>query len=80
MRASSLATGQRFRVVGISLAKEVGKRLADMGFVQGRTGLVVRRGLVGGPMHLRILGYDIMVRRSEAAGIEVEPLATEAAE
>jgi Fe2+ transport system protein FeoA len=44
-----------------------------MGFTQGTGGAVVRRGFLGGPMQVRILDYDILIRRTEALGIEVEP-------
>jgi ferrous iron transport protein B len=74
MRISNLESGQRFKVRGILLAKEVGKRLADMGFTEGREGTVVRRGLMGGPMEVRILGYELIIRRFEAAGVEVDAL------
>ncbi len=77
MRISNLSSGQRFRVSGILLAKEVGKRLADMGFTEGREGEVIRCGLLGGPMEVRILGYEVILRRVEAAGIEVESLSSE---
>lgn len=80
MQVSNLGPGQRFKVVRMSLSKEVGKRLADMGFTEGRCGVVVRRGLIGGPMHVRILGYDLLIRRSEAAGIEVEAISEGSAE
>jgi Fe2+ transport system protein FeoA len=64
--------GVVFQVKGVLLDKEVGKRLSDMGFTQGAAGSVVRRGVFGGPMQVRILNYDILIRRSEARGIEVE--------
>jgi ferrous iron transport protein B len=72
LTVSTLTSGQRFRVRGITLGKEVGKRLADMGFTEGREGLVIRRGLAGGPMQVKILGYEVIIRHSEAEGIEVE--------
>jgi len=78
VRISNLAPGQRFRVRGILLSKEVGKRRADMGLTEGREGVVVRRGLLGGPMEVRILSYELIIRRSEAEGIEVEALPTQA--
>ena len=64
--------GAGFQVKGVLLDKEVGKRLTDMGFTRGAQGSVVRRGAFGGPMQIRILNYDILIRRSEATGIEVE--------
>jgi ferrous iron transport protein A len=61
-------------VVKVTLGKEVGKRLADMGFTEGTEGAVVRTGFFHGPLHVRIRGYDILIRRYEAAGIEVNPV------
>jgi ferrous iron transport protein A len=45
-----------------------------MGFTAGAEGAVIRRGFMRGPMQVRIRGYDILIRRFEAAGIEVETL------
>lgn len=73
MTVADVAKGQAFRVVRVAFGKEVGKRLADMGFTEGAQGHLVRRGFLGGPCQVRILGYDILIRRSEAAGIEIEP-------
>ena len=72
MRISDLEAGQRFTVRRILLAKEVGKRLADMGFTEGREGTVVRRSFLGGPLEVSILGCKMIIRRVEAAGIEVK--------
>jgi Fe2+ transport system protein FeoA len=73
MVLSEAVVGAAFRVKGVRIGSEVGKRLSDMGFTQGVGGIIVRRGFLGGPMQVRILDYDILIRRSEAAGIEVEP-------
>jgi ferrous iron transport protein A len=70
---SDVPEGASFRVKQVKLGKEVGKRLADMGFTEGTGGMVVRRGFFRGPLQIRILGYDVLVRRYEAAGIEVIP-------
>jgi ferrous iron transport protein A len=61
-------------VVQVTLEKEVGKRLADMGFTAGAEGAIVRQGFLGGPLQVRIRGYDILIRRFEASGIEVKPV------
>jgi len=71
---SDAPAGASFKVVRVILGREVGKRLADMGFTAGAEGAVVRRGFFHGPLQIRIRGYDILVRRCEAAGIEVEPV------
>jgi ferrous iron transport protein A len=74
MFLSEASKGGSFTVVKVTLGKEVGKRLADMGFTAGTEGTVVRRGFFRGPLQVHIRGYDILIRRFEAAGIEVEPL------
>jgi len=33
----------------------------------------VRRGFWNGPIQVRLRGYDILIRRSEADSVEVEP-------
>lgn len=71
MRISQVPKGIPFRVIAVMLGKEVGKRLADMGFTEGTEGMVIRRGFWGGPMQIRLRGYDILIRRSEAEAIEV---------
>jgi ferrous iron transport protein A len=73
MFISDAPVGASFKVVRVTLGKEVGKRLADMGFTQGTEGVVIRKGFFRGPLQIRIRGYDILIRRFEAAGIEVEP-------
>ena len=74
MFLSDAPRGASFTVVKVTLGKEVGKRLADMGFTEGIPGAVVRAGFFQGPLQVRIRGYDILIRRSEAAGIEVIPV------
>jgi ferrous iron transport protein A len=71
---SDAPKGASFVVVKVTLGKEVGKRLADMGFTEGTEGAVVRTGFFHGPLQVRIRGYDILIRRYEAAGIEVNPV------
>jgi ferrous iron transport protein A len=74
MLLSDAPGGASFTVLRVMLGKEVGKRLADMGFTAGAPGAVVRTGFFRGPLQVRIRGYDILIRRFEAEGIEVEPV------
>ncbi|GHV84598.1 hypothetical protein AGMMS50230_02060 [Spirochaetia bacterium] len=74
MMLSDAPKGASFKVLRVTLGKEVGRRLADMGFTGGTEGAVVRTGFFRGPLQVRIRGYDILIRRFEAAGIEVEPV------
>jgi ferrous iron transport protein B len=72
MRLSKLPAGARFVIKSVALNGEVGRRLADMGFTGGQAGEVVRKELFGGPEQVKIMGYDLLLRESEAKGIEVE--------
>ena len=72
MIMSDLKNGAEFSVKRVTIPREIGKRLADMGFVRGAKGRVVRSALLGDPLQIRICQYDISIRRAEASGIEVE--------
>jgi ferrous iron transport protein A len=71
MVVSEAPAGTGFRVIKVMTGREVGKRLADMGFTEGAEGEVVRSGLLRDPLQVKIRGYDILIRRSEAAQIEI---------
>ena len=73
MLLSDLIPGDHFLVNSVMIGKETGRRLADMGFTEGAEGAVICRGMMGGPMHVTVRGYNLLIRREEAAKIEVEP-------
>ena len=72
---ANLKTGEAFVVKGVELSREIGKRLADMGFTRGVEGRVVRRALFGDPLEVAILGYRVSIRKAEAAGVSVDRVA-----
>lgn len=72
MQLSELRPGASFRVGKVLVGGEIGKRLADMGFTEGAEGELVRGAFLRGPVQIRIRGYDLLVRRSEARLIEIE--------
>ncbi|NTV29126.1 MAG: ferrous iron transport protein A [Candidatus Omnitrophica bacterium] len=73
MTIADLNNGDAFKVKRVVLGREIGKRLADMGFVPGAAGKVVRSALLGDPLQVKICYYDISLRRKEASGVEIEP-------
>lgn len=74
MLLSLLRPRDHFVIKTVRVGQEVGRRLADMGFTEGTDGVVVRRGGFGGPMQIRIRAYDLLLRKEEAANIEVDIL------
>ena len=70
-----LDENDEFRITGTRSSDiELRKRLVEMGFHKGTTGIVMRRAPMGDPIQIRILGYDVSLRRSEAKDIHVEKL------
>ncbi|MBN1339757.1 MAG: ferrous iron transport protein B [Bacteroidales bacterium] len=49
------------------------KRIAEMGFVKGKTVKVIKNAPLRDPVQYSILGYELSLRRSEARLIEVAP-------
>lgn len=72
MTLAELKPGESFKIVRITLTRETGKRLADMGFTRGANGKVVRVAHFGDPIEVEIRGNHISLRKTEVRGIEIE--------
>lgn len=72
MVISDLNKGDSFKIQKVNLRGEIGKRLSDMGFTKNTEGTVVRSALLGDPIQVRIMNYNISIRKSEAKGVSVE--------
>lgn len=71
----TLKTGQKGRVITIeSTNKEIKRRLLDMGITPGVIVEVKRIAPLGDPYDIRVRDYDLCIRRSDLALIEVHPL------
>jgi ferrous iron transport protein A len=69
----SLKPGQRARVQSVTgEGSAVYQRLMEMGVFEGAEVEVVRFAPLGDPMELRLHGYHLSVRKSEAACVSVE--------
>ena len=51
----------------------VSQRLMEMGVIEGSEIEVVRLAPLGDPMELRVYGYHLSVRKSDAARVVVQP-------
>lgn len=72
MTIQDLKAGEAFVVLGVSSARETGRRLAMMGFTKGVQGRMLRRALFGDPLQIVILGYKVSLRKTEAEEVQVE--------
>jgi ferrous iron transport protein A len=82
MKLADLATGAVARVVSVSTgdaAVEIGRRLAELGFLPGEAVRVVARGLMARePIAVRVGTGTFALRLFEAACIRVSPEPTPA--
>jgi ferrous iron transport protein A len=74
MLLSDLRRGDRFRIVKVIIGEAIGKRLVDMGLNRGVEGVLVRCAMLGDPVQIRIRHYNLSLRLTEAAGVEIELL------
>ena len=70
-----LATGQQARIVGYTGDQRTTMRLLEMGLTEGELLQVVTVAPLGDPMDVRVRGYQLSLRRSEAANVAVEMVA-----
>lgn len=71
---SALPLGQKGRVLGFSLPPEQRQRLLEMGLTIGAQFEVVRFAPLGDPIDIKVRGYHLSLRKSDAAGVFVARL------
>lgn len=72
MTLAELKDGQTAQIVRVGKAGSVRKRIVDMGAVRGTPVKVVKVAPLGDPIEVKIKGYNLTMRKSEAATVEVE--------
>ena len=68
-----LAIGDSAVVHRVACASRVGCRLMEMGLLPGTRIELVRRAPFGDPLEIRLRGYLLSLRRSEASGVQLVP-------
>lgn len=68
-----LKLGQKARIDGILASGEMGRRIRDMGIMPGEKIEVVGRAPLQDPVALRLKGFTLTLRNSEADYITVTP-------
>jgi ferrous iron transport protein A len=67
----ALPLGARARIEGFDLPPERRQRLLEMGLTIGVEFELVRFAPLGDPLELKVRGYHLSLRRSDAAGIRI---------
>ncbi len=71
MKLSELKTGQKASIVKVSGHGGFRKRIVEMGFIKGKTVEALLNAPLNDPIKYKVMGYEVSLRRSEAALIEV---------
>lgn len=71
MRLSELHTGEKGVIVKVMGRGAFRKRIIEMGFIRGKEVDVIQNAPLKDPIHYRVMGYDVSLRRGDAAMIEV---------
>ena len=71
-KLSALLPGEAGRVVAIAGDGDGVQRLMDMGVIRGTTLSVIRVAPLGDPLEVKVRGFMLTLRRSEAEHITVE--------
>lgn len=71
MRLSELKTGQKGVIVKVFGHGGFRRRIIEMGFIKGKAVEVILNAPLKDPVKYKIMGYEVSLRRQEAAMIEV---------
>ncbi len=71
MTLDKVKTGETVKVVKINNTGAIKRRIMDMGLIKGVEVYVRKVAPLGDPMELTIRGYELSVRKADAAMIEV---------
>lgn len=67
--------GHVARVVALTGKGALKRRIMDMGITKGTNIKVVKVAPLGDPIQLRVRGYELSIRKDDAASIDVEQIA-----
>lgn len=76
MLLSDIETGESGIIVRVNGSGAFRKRIMEMGFVKGKTVKVILNAPLKDPIKYKIMDYEVSLRRSEAALIEIIPPGT----
>lgn len=70
---ADLAIGEAATVRKLRCERPVARRLMELGLLPGTLVTLRRVAPLGDPLELRLRGYSLSIRRSQAAWIDVDP-------
>ena len=74
MTLTNLPIGESAKVTAVNGNNAITKRLMEMGVVPGVSVRMIKSAPFGDPLEIRVRGYHLAMRKSEADYIEVQNL------
>ena len=71
MTVNDMKIGQRATVTGLGCSGALRRRIIDMGITPGALIILRKAAPMGDPLEINVRGYELSIRRSEAAEISV---------
>lgn len=71
MRLSELKSGDQATILKVTGHGGFRRRIMEMGFIRGKRVEVILNAPLKDPIEYRVMGYDVSLRRSEAAMVQV---------
>ena len=71
MTLNELKTGETAKIVRLNGGGAVKRRMMDMGLTSGAEVTVRKIAPLGDPIELSVRGYELSIRKDEAANVEV---------
>jgi ferrous iron transport protein A len=68
---ANLPIGAKARVLAVNGSGQIARRLMEMGVVPGAPVRVIKAAPLGDPIEIRVRGYHLALRRTEAQTISV---------
>ena len=72
MKLSELKVGEKGKVVAVNGEGAVRRRLFDMGITPGAEVYLRKKAPLGDPIEIALRGYELTLRKSEAANVEIQ--------
>lgn len=72
MNLTDLPAGETAKVTAVNGNNQITRRLMEMGVVPGASVRMVKSAPFGDPLEIRVRGYHLAMRKSEADQIEVQ--------
>jgi ferrous iron transport protein A len=76
MTLADLAKGESRTVVSVRGDAAITRRLMEMGVIPGVAVRMVKSAPFGDPIEIKVRGYSLALRRSEAESVALEKVAT----